>query len=147
LASNRQTRNTFRSRLMNTSLAASATLVKSMSQQAYYVATTRPSQTGGSFNNLDNTILSIKPNSIPGYVSVKEGNEPLTIFAATNSQNGESSVIDDPNDDWNGFNSRRWSYDAVAFVNAAADDDPTAVDPTAEPMNFQGAGFKSRITI
>ena len=61
LASNRQTRNTYRSRLYNTSLAAAATTVNSMTEQAYYVATTRPVQLGGDFSNLNSAILAIQP--------------------------------------------------------------------------------------
>src|SRR5690606_17079564 len=146
LASNRQTRNTFRARLMDTSLSAAATAVANMSQQAYFLANTRPAQMGGNWSQLDNIIQSVKPQKLPGYVPAKQGNTSLAVMRPAGN-NGLSSVIDDPSDDWNGFNIRRWTYDVVAFMNAADKSTGTDVDPVAKRLGFEGAGFQSRLTI
>ena len=146
LAANNQMRNTHRARLFSTSLAAAATIVNSMTQQAYFVATTRPAQVGGNFDQLDSIIKTIDPSPIPGYVSVAHGSDDLTFFQA-NGTNGSYATIDDPDDDWNGFSIRRWRYKAVAFENAANPADPQEVDPTAKRLGFRGAGFSSNLEI
>ncbi len=146
-ASNRQTRNTFRTRLFETSLAASATMVKAMTQQAYFMATSRPAQLSGNLELMDPLILSIKPKKIPGFVSVKHGSKDLTAFRKPVSGNGVWGVIDDPKDDWNGFAIRRWTYDAVSFLNENEKTDNTQIGPTAKRLGFEGAGFKANIQI
>lgn len=146
LASNRQTRNTFRARLMDTSLSAAATAVANMSQQAYFLASTRPAQMGGNWSQLDNIIQSVQPRKLPGYLPAKQDEKSLAFMRPAGT-NGVSSVISDPADDWNGFNIRRWTYDVVAFMNAADQSNGSEVDPVAQRLGFEGAGFQSRLTI
>jgi len=147
LASNRQMRNTHRSVLFDTTLAAASTMANSMIQQAYYIATTRPTQMEGNFNKMDEVIKSIKPSSIPGYITAKSSSgKDLTFFASTTANPGVWETINDPKDDWNGFNIRRWSYDAVAFLNER-NETTNDIGNVAKRLGFEGAGFKSRITI
>lgn len=146
VASNRQTRNTFRSRLYNTSLAAAASVVGAMTEQAFFVATTRPAQLGGNFNKLDEAILSIEPKKLPGYTAVKADNKDLAFMKAKSANNGDFEVIDDATDDWNGFNIARWRYDAVAFLNAG-NETSGELDTVAQRLGFEGAGFKADVEI
>lgn len=146
IASTRQTRNTYRSRLFNTSLAAAATAVNSMSQQAYFIATTRPGQLQGNFANLNDAILAIKPKKNTGYVSMKKGQKDLSFLKAVGSNDGEYEVINDPHDDWNGFNIQRWRYQIVSFMNEG-NEATGALDANAQRLGFQGAGFSAALEI
>ena len=110
LATNRQTRNTYRSRLFTTTLAASASIVKSMTHQAYYVARTRPAQVWADFDNLDKVISGITPKTVPNYLVVKDGSDELTSFRPVSENNGEWVTINDPRHDWNGAYIRTWAY-------------------------------------
>jgi len=147
LATNRQTRNTYRSRLFTTTLAASASIVKSMTQQAYYVARTRPAQVGADFDNLDQVISGITPKTVPNYLVVKNGSKDLTSFRPTNENNGEWVTITDPNHDWEGAYIRTWAYEAFAFVNAEDPENPGQVDVNAQRLGFEGAGFKAKVEV
>lgn len=146
LSSNNQTRQTHRSRLMDTSLAASAASVRNMAEQAYFMATTRPAQLQGDWRNLNGLIKNIKPKKLTGYVPAKHGNKPLA-FMSDAQGNGTYSVISDPNDDWNGFNIQRWTFDAVAFMNVADAANNAELDNTAKRLGFEGAGFRSRVQV
>jgi len=147
LASNRQTRNTYRARLFTTTLAASASIVKSMTQQAYYVARTRPAQVGADFDNLDKVISGITPKTVPNYIVVKDGSDELTNFRPTSDTNGDWVTITDPNHDWEGAYIRTWAYEAFAFVNAEDPENPGQVDVNAQRLGFEGAGFKATVEV
>lgn len=150
LGSNRQTRNTFRARLMDTSLTASASMVQTMTRQAYYLATTRPAQLQGNFNELDNLITEgVKPTKMTNFMPAESSSgDDLAFLAPTGGgTTGEWGTIDDEDDDWYGFTIRRWSYDVVAFMNAMDETDNTKIDPVAERLGFQGAGFQTNLTI
>lgn len=146
LSSNNQTRQTHRTRLMDTSLSASAAVVRNMAEQAYFMATTRPAQLQGDWRNLNALIKNIQPKQMPGYLPAKQGNKNLA-FMTDAVGNGTYSVITDPNDDWSGFNIQRWTFDAVAFMNAADPANANAVDNTAKRLGFEGAGFSSRVQV
>lgn len=147
IASTRQTRNTYRARLYNTTLAASAAVVQSMAKQAHFLAQTRPAQFQGNFQNMDSVITNIKPRPIPGYITAKSGNKDLTFFAKRSNRNGEMEVINDPDHDWNGAMIQTWGYRAVAFLNEASDTNATEASNVAKHLGYQGAGFAADVEV
>jgi len=150
VATQRQTRNNERSRLMQESLMGAGTLLKSMAEQAYYMANTRPTQAqaAGNVETLLNTVLPmIKPAAAPGMHIPKSGTKPMSFFKPHANNTGEGRVIDDPNHRWDGYMIKDWVYDMYAFVNEADPSDSTKESVNAKRLGFKGAGFKTRLHI
>ncbi|MCX7719229.1 MAG: hypothetical protein N2111_12635 [Candidatus Sumerlaeaceae bacterium] len=139
-ATERQTRNVYRTQILENSLGGARAVLNGMTSNIIYVVNNRPPQMQGVIANLNNTIKSIRPQELRGYELVRDNRGRLLTYIRDLGPNDFTfRTITEQGSRWYGYTTTRLDYELVTFVREDSE--------TADRLNFPGAGLRKRVTI
>jgi hypothetical protein len=147
VATQRQMRATWQARILENSLNASASQVRSMFQQAETIIKNRPPQFFGNLANINPAVMGIQPNTLPGYTQVTDSsNNALSFIRPLGANDLQFRPVNvSPGDalwptlrDWTGYQLATLSYEIYSVLSEAS--------PNAVRLGFPGAGFRKQIS-
>lgn len=139
-ATSQNTRDTWRTAVVENSLAGARAVATGMAHNTMFIARTLPPQLNGIVEELDDLVLTMQPIVPPGYelATTPDGN-PLVFHRDLGPNDFVYQNIEVPGDEWFGYSTARLDWDIYAVVREDSE--------RARYFDYEGIGMKKRVTI